>query len=66
MKLLKVLTENGPKDGPKLAEDDHTMDYAYHSEQLAKEKGVAFIDLTNATKTLYERVESIKVGMELT
>ena len=45
----KVLPENGPKDGPKLAEDDHTMDYAYHSEQLAKEKGVAFIDLTNAT-----------------
>ena len=34
--------------------DDHTMDYAYHSEQLAKEKGVAFIDLTQATKALYE------------
>ena len=50
----KVLTEKGPVDGPKLAEDDHTMDYAYHSEQLAKEKGVSFIDLTNATKTLYE------------
>lgn len=50
----KVLTENGPVDGPKLAEDDHTMDYAYHSEQLAKEKGVSFIDLTTATKTLYE------------
>ena len=26
----KVLTEQGPKDGTKLAEDDHTMDYAYH------------------------------------
>ncbi|MBO6012881.1 MAG: hypothetical protein J6P82_05120 [Bacteroidales bacterium] len=50
----KILTENGPVDGPKLAEDDHTMDYAYHSEQLANEKNVAFIDLTNATKTLYE------------
>ena len=50
----KVLTENGPKDGTKLAADDHTMDYAYHSEQLAKEKGVAFIDLTTATATLYE------------
>ena len=50
----KVLTENGPQDGPKLAVDDHTMDYAYHSEQLAKEKNVAFIDLTTATKTLYE------------
>ena len=50
----KVLTENGPQDGPKLAEDDHTMDYAYHSEKLAEEKGVAFIDLTTATATLYE------------
>ena len=50
----KVLTENGPVDGLKLAEDDHTMDYAYHSEQLAKEKGVSFIDLTTATATLYE------------
>lgn len=50
----KILTENGPQQGPKLAADDHTMDYAYHSEQLAKEKGVAFIDMTNATKTLYE------------
>ena len=50
----KVLTENGPVDGHKLAADDHTMDYAYHSEQLAKEKGVAFIDLTNATADLYE------------
>ena len=50
----KVLTDNGPKDGTKLAADDHTMDYAYHSEQLAKEKDVAFIDLTAATATLYE------------
>ena len=50
----KVLTEKGPVDGTKLAADDHTMDYAYHSEQLAKEKGVAFIDLTNATADLYE------------
>ena len=50
----KVLTENGPKDGTKLAEDDHTMDYAYHSQKLAEEKAVSFIDLTNATKTLYE------------
>jgi hypothetical protein len=30
------------------------MDYAYHSKKLAEEKGVAFIDLTTATKELYE------------
>ncbi len=50
----KILTEKGPVDGPKLAADDHTMDYAYHAQQLAQEKGIPFVDLTNATKTLYE------------
>lgn len=50
----QVLTANGPKAGTKLPETDHTMDYAYQSEQLAKEKDVHFIDLTTATKQLYE------------
>ena len=50
----KVLTSSGPVAGTKLAEDDHTMDYAYHSKVLAEEKGVAFIDMTTATKELYE------------
>ena len=50
----QVLTANGPKAGTKLPETDHTMDYAYQSEQLAKEKNVHFIDLTTATKQLYE------------
>ena len=58
----QVLTADGPKDGTKLAEDDHTMDYAYHSEQLATEKGVAFIDLTTATKELYESYGSTKTA----
>ena len=51
---FSILTENGPTTGHKVAADDHTMDYAYHSEQLAREKGVAFIDLTAATAALYE------------
>lgn len=50
----KVLTASGPQNGTKLSENDHTMDYAWHSQKLAEEKGVAFIDLTNATKILYE------------
>lgn len=50
----KILTANGPVNGQKLAADDHTMDYAYHSKELAEEKGVSFIDLTTATKELYE------------
>lgn len=50
----QVLTQNGPVNGTKLAADDHTMDYAYHSQKLAEEKDVYFIDLTTATKELYE------------
>ena len=51
---FSVLTAEGIKDKQSVPANDHTMDYAYHSEQLAKEKGVAFIDLTTATATLYE------------
>ena len=51
---FSVLTDEGPKENQKVAADDHTMDYAYHSQQLAQEKEVAFIDLTTATKELYE------------
>ena len=51
---FSILTSEGVKEKQSLPADDHTMDYAYHSEQLAKEKGVAFIDLTKATKNLYE------------
>jgi len=42
------------KTGLSLGAEDHTMDYSYHMQQLATEEGVAFIDLTSATKNLYE------------
>ena len=58
----KVLTETGPKDGPKLPEGDHTMDYAYHAGQLAAERGIPFVDLTTATKELYESYGSVKTA----
>ena len=48
-----VMSASGPVAGTKLAADDHTMDYAYQSQQLAKEKGVAFVDMTDATAKLY-------------
>ena len=51
---FSILTENGPIEKQSVPQSDRTMDYAYHSEQLAKEKGVAFIDLTKATAELYE------------
>ena len=50
----KVLTENGPVNGTVLAENDHTYDYSYQMQQLAAAEGVAFIDMTQATKDLYE------------
>ncbi len=34
--------------------DDHTMDYSYHMRQLATELNVQFIDMTTATRNLYE------------
>lgn len=37
-----------------VGENDHTMDYSYQMQQLANEEGVAFIDMTTATKNLYE------------
>ena len=38
--------------------DDHTMDYSYQMQQLASEENVAFIDMTTATKNLYESYET--------
>ena len=37
-----------------LPADDHTMDYAYQMKQLAEQEGVPYIDMTAATKSLYE------------
>ncbi|MBQ4387794.1 MAG: hypothetical protein II822_09360 [Prevotella sp.] len=51
---FSVLTADGIKEKQSVPADDHTMDFAYHSQKLAEEKDVVFIDLTQATKTLYE------------
>ena len=42
------------KTGQTIAASDHTMDYSYQMQQLASELNVAFIDMTSATKSLYE------------
>lgn len=60
-----ILTANGPTTGNKVGANEHTMDYAYHSEQLAKEKNLAFIDLTTATKNLYESYGDTKCHEQL-
>ena len=51
---FSVLTADGIKEKQSVPADDHTMDYAYHSQKLAEEKGISFIDLTTATAELYE------------
>ncbi len=51
---FSILTENGPTTGNSLPATDHTMDYTYHMQQLANEENIPFINLTEATATLYE------------
>jgi len=49
-----AIVDGAIKTGQKLATDDHSMDYTYQMKQLATEEGVAFVDMTAATKSLYE------------
>ena len=49
-----VLTADGIKENQSVAESDHTWDYSYQMKQLASEENVDFIDMTQATKDLYE------------
>jgi len=60
-----VLTSDGLKEKQSVAADDHLMDYPYHMQQLATEKGVAYIDLTTATKDLYESYGDTKCHEQL-
>ena len=60
-----ILTENGPTTGNKLPADDHTMDYTYQMEQLANEMELPFINLTEATATLYESYGDAKCHEQL-
>ena len=62
---FSILTENGIVTNQSVGANDHTMDYVYHMEQLATEKGVPFIDLTTATKELYESYGDTRCHNEL-
>ncbi len=62
---FSILTENGIRENQSVAADNHLMDYPYHMAQLAQEKGVPFIDLTTATKTLYESYGDAKCHEQL-
>lgn len=51
---FSVLTETGPVENQSVGTDDRSMDYAYQMKLVAEELDVVFIDLTTATKELYE------------
>ena len=53
------------KKGLSVSADDHTMDYAWQMEQLAKAENIQFIDLTTASKELFEEYGSAKCATEL-
>lgn len=59
---FSLLTASGIKEGNKVGEDDHTYDYPYQMRLVADEMGVSYIDLTTATKELYESYGDAKVN----
>lgn len=46
----------------KVAADDHTYDYPYQMQQVAQEMDVQYLDLTTATKELYESYGDAKAN----
>ena len=62
---FSILTENGILEKQSVPADDHLMDYTYHMEQLAKEKNVPFVNLTEATAELYESYGDTKCHEQL-
>lgn len=59
---FSLLTASGTKEGNKVGEDDHTYDYPYQMRLVADEMGVSYIDLTTATKELYESYGDAKAN----
>lgn len=59
---FSLLTASGIKEGNKVGEDDHTYDYPYQMRLVADEMGVFYIDLTTATKELYESYGDAKAN----
>lgn len=51
---FKLLTSDGILENQSVGEDDHSMDYVYQMKLVAEDLDVPFIDLTTATKDLYE------------
>ncbi len=50
------------RKGLKISEDDHSMDYPYQMKMVAEEQNVPYLDLTTATKELYESYGDAKAN----
>lgn len=56
------LTANSVLTNQSMPESDHSMDYAYQMKLVADSMNVPFIDLTTATKELYEKYGDIQTN----
>lgn len=59
---FSLLTASGITEGNKVSTDDHTYDYPYQMRLVADEMGVSYVDLTTATKELYESYGDAKAN----
>lgn len=59
---FSLLTSSGITEGNKVSADDHTYDYPYQMRMVADEMGVSYVDLTTATKELYESYGDAKAN----
>ena len=56
------LTSNGILTNQSVPESDHSMDYSYQMKLVADSLNVPFIDLTTATRNLYEKYGDAKAN----
>ena len=59
---FEVLTPDGPTSGNSVPEDDHSMDFRWQMEQVAKDLDVAFVDLTQSTRELFVKYGQAKTS----
>ena len=59
---VNLLKDGKLTTGYKVAESDHTFDYPYQMQEVAKEMNVQYLDLTTATKELYESYGDTKAN----
>ena len=59
---FNVIVDGVYKQHQKVSADDHSYDYPYQMKEVAEEMGVQYLDLTTATKELYESYGDAKAN----